>query len=114
MITMTRPNRNLKFIDCNLMIRNLTKIEYFELNDVLEVIKKMIKVEKDDRRFDALKIIYDLLYNSDSDLQTWFGVLFGHLRLPKVIIRNCLKSIFILFRNFMESFVESLYFSCCT
>lgn len=141
-ITMTLQNNQLRFNDCLMMISELSQIEYKELNDVLEVIKRIIKMEHDDKRLDALKILYDALYNSDSISQTWLGFVFGYLRMPKVIIKNAITAIILfaviymvvgienngvvkysfslsgkplsLFINFINSFVESLYFSCCT
>lgn len=141
-ITMTMINKKLIFADCNFMIFELNQIEYRELNEVLEVINKMIEMEHDDKREDTLKILYDALYSSDSYLQTWLGIIFGFLRLPKVIIRNAVILIIIfaiiymvigiendgvvkytlsisgepltLIKNFLNSFIESLYFSCCT
>lgn len=142
LITMTLLNNKYNFLQCHFMIYKINEIEYFRLNDLLEVIKRMIYIEMDDKRLDALKIIYDLMYNSDSDVQTWFGVIFGQLRLPKVIIKNCVKSIImfaiiymiigienngvikyelslsasplLLLKNFFNAFIEALYFSCCT
>ncbi|RDY33238.1 potassium channel family protein [Lachnotalea glycerini] len=141
-ITMTMINNQLKFNDCRFMIYELSQIEYKELNEVLEVINKMIKMEHDDKRLDSLKILNDALYYSDSNSQTWFGIMFGYLRLPKVVIKNAIITIvlfaiiymfigienngevkyvfglssepLILLKNFFDLFIESLYFSCCT